>query len=80
MAQHELAADAPVSIYIYNIKGQLVRPLNLGKQEAGSYVTKGKAAYWNGRDERGEKVASGSYWYRLKAGDFIATRRMVILK
>ncbi len=42
-------------------------------------VTK-MSIYWDGKDERGEKVASGVYWYRLQAGDFNATRRMVILK
>ncbi|MBM3241425.1 T9SS type A sorting domain-containing protein [Candidatus Poribacteria bacterium] len=75
-----MAADAPVSIYIYNVKGQLVRQLNIGKQEAGSYVTKDKAIHWDGKNERGENVASGNYWYRLRAGEFNATRRMVILK
>jgi hypothetical protein len=77
---YELAADAPVSIYIYNIQGQLVRRLNIGKQKAGSYITKDKAIHWDGKNERGENVASGSYWYRLRAGEFNATRRMVILK
>ena len=77
---YELASDAPVSIEIYNIQGQLVRQLNFGKQEAGSYVTKDKAVYWNGKNERGEKVASGVYWYTLRAGEFNATQRMVILK
>jgi hypothetical protein len=77
---YELAADAPVSIEIYNIQGQLVRQLNIGKQKAGSYITKDKAIHWDGKNERGEKVASGNYWYRLRAGEFNATRRMVILK
>ena len=77
---YQLAADAPVVISIYNARGRLVWQLNLGNQEAGSYITKDKAIYWDGKDERGEKVASGIYWYRLQAGDFNATRRMVILK
>jgi hypothetical protein len=77
---YELASDVPVSIYIYNIQGQLVRQLNIGKQEAGGYITKEKAAYWDGRDKHGEKVASGIYWYTLRAGEFDATRQMVILK
>ena len=77
---YELAADAPVSIHIYNLQGQLVRQLNPGKQEAGYYVTKDKAAYWDGRNADDEKVASGIYWYTLQAGEFNAIRRMVILK
>ena len=77
---YQLATDVSVSIQIYNIQGQLVRRLNLGEQEAGSYVTKDKAIHWDGRDERGDKVASGVYWYTLRAGEFNATRRMVILK
>jgi len=77
---YELAAEAHVSIHIYNIKGQLVRQLNLGKQEVGSYIAKDKAAYWNGRNEHGNRVASGVYWYLLEAESFRAMRRMVILK
>jgi len=77
---YELAKDAPVSIQIYNIRGQLVRQMNLGEQVAGSYVSKNEAVRWDGRNESGQQVASGVYWYRLQAGDFNATRRMVILK
>jgi hypothetical protein len=43
-------------------------------------MTKGKAAYWNGRDSEGSKVASGVYFYTLQAGEFRATKKMVILK
>ena len=77
-----LAVDAPVTIYIniYNLKGQLIRTIALGHQKAGVYVTKDKAAYWDGRDEAGEKVGSGVYFYTLKAGKFVATRKMLIVK
>ena len=77
---YQIARDAPVTIGIYNAKGQLVRTLDLGNQKAGVYATKDKAAYWDGRDNAGEKVASGVYFYTLRAGDFTTTRRMVILK
>jgi len=77
---YDLAKDAPVSIEIYNMRGQLVRHLDIGEQEADSYVTKDVAAYWDGRNGSGQKVASGVYWYRLQAGDFNSMRRMVILK
>jgi len=76
----QLAQNAPVTISIYNIKGQLIRTLHLGNQQAGIYVVKDKAAYWDGRNHIGEKVASGIYFYTLQAEGFKATRRMVILK
>lgn len=76
----QLAQDAAVEVNIYNSKGQLIRTLHLGQKHAGAYVTKERAAYWNGRDEHGNRVASGLYFYTLQAGDFTATRKMVILK
>jgi hypothetical protein len=77
---YDVASDAVVIIRIYNTNGQLVRQMELGKQKAGSYVDKKKAAYWDGKDQSGNAVASGVYFYTLKAGDFQATRRMVIVK
>ena len=77
---YQLATDSPVTISIYNVKAQLIRTIILGKQNAGIYATKNKAAYWDGRDSFGEKVASGVYYYALQAGEFRATRKMVILK
>jgi hypothetical protein len=76
----DLAADANVTIRIYDVKGQLVRQLDLINQKAGSYLDKNNAAYWDGKDQLGQSVSSGIYFYTLKAGDFVATRRMVILK
>ena len=75
-----LAADAPVTVGIYDAQGHIVRQLNLGLQQAGSYLSQAKAAYWDGRDRLGEPVSSGIYFYTLRAGTFQATRRMVILK
>jgi flagellar hook assembly protein FlgD len=69
-----------VTIKIYNVQGQVVRILNLGHQEAGFYVSKESSAYWNGRNNSGEQVANGIYFYQIKAGDFNATKRLVILK
>jgi len=77
---YQLARDANVNISIYNTKGQLVRTLLMGNQRTGVYVQKGKAAYWDGRDNEGERVASGVYFYTLQAGDFTATRKMAIMK
>ena len=76
----QLAQDAPVTINIYNSKGHLIRTLYLGNRNAGVYVTKDKTIYWDGTDNFGEKVASGVYYYTLKAGKFRATRKMAIVK
>jgi len=75
-----LPQDADVTINIYNSAGQLVRTLNIGRQATGIYVTKDKAAYWDGCDSLGEKVSSGVYYYTLQAGKFRATRKMIITK
>jgi len=77
---YQLAQDANVTISIYNIKGQFVRTLHLGNQRAGVYVPKDRAAYWDGKNSLSQKVANGIYYYTLKAGNFTATRKMVILK
>ncbi|MFQ6043601.1 MAG: carboxypeptidase regulatory-like domain-containing protein, partial [Candidatus Poribacteria bacterium] len=77
---YQIAQDANVTISIYNVKGRLIRVLHLGEQKAVIYVSKDRAAYWDGRDSAGETVGSGVYFYTLQVGDFKATRRMVILK
>jgi hypothetical protein len=76
---YQLATDADVQVRIYDISGALVRQLGIGHQPAGSYVNRKHAAYWNGRDDSGEQVSSGLYFYQLRAGEFTATKRMVIL-
>ena len=75
-----LAHDADVTLTIYDTKGVLVRQLDLGHQPAGYYTSRTKAAYWDGRNSLGESVGSGVYFYQLSAGDFSATRKMVIVK
>ena len=77
---YRLAQEAEVVITIYDTKGTLVRRLALGNQAAGYYAKRGKAAYWDGRNEDGEAVASGIYIYQFRAGDYAASRRMVIVK
>jgi hypothetical protein len=57
-----------------------MRTLNFGRQPAGIHLDKNNAAYWDGKDNLGEKVASGIYYYTLQAGEFTATRKMVIRK
>jgi hypothetical protein len=77
---YELAQDASVSVDIYNATGQFVRSIALGFQARGRYVSPEKAAYWDGRNQFGEKVASGVYFYVLNAGDYSETRKLVIAK
>jgi hypothetical protein len=76
----DLANPGEVTIRIYNLKGQFIRTLYLGNQPAGRYVTKSKAAYWDGRNKLGEKVSSGIYFYQIQVGDFQAMRKMFIVK
>ena len=77
---YQLAKAADVTISIYAADGHVVRMLALGHQEAGMYKNRTQAAYWDGKNQLGESVASGLYFYTLTAGDFSATRRMLILK
>ena len=77
---YQLSASADVSVSIYAVDGRLVRRLDLGHQSAGVYRSRSRAAYWDGRNEFGERVASGLYFYTLTAGDFTATRKMLIRK
>ena len=77
---YELSEPADVALTIYAIDGQLVRTLALGHQPAGVYQSRSRAVYWDGRNEVGEPVASGLYFYTLTAGDYIATRKLVIRK
>jgi len=75
-----LDKDCKVTINIYNVAGKLLCMLDLGHLAAGVYIDKGKAAHWDGRDSLGQPVASGIYYYTLQAEEFLATRKMVILK
>jgi photosystem II stability/assembly factor-like uncharacterized protein len=75
-----LGEESPVRIFIYNQKGQIVRKLDIGKKEAGEYLSKEKAVYWNAKDEKGQRVASGVYYYTIEAKEYSATRKMAIIK
>ena len=77
---YHLAHTADVTLTIYDTTGVMVRQLHIGHQPAGYYTDKTQAAYWNGQNQFGEQVASGVYFYRLQAGDFSATRKLVIIK
>ena len=77
---YQIAQHAEVTLTIYAADGKVVRTLALGQQPAGMYHTKNRAAYWDGRNAVGEPVASGIYFYTLTAGEFTATRKMLIRK
>ena len=77
---YQLAKPADVTLCIYAVDGSLVRTLSLGHQVADMYQSHNRAAYWDGKNEVGEPVASGVYFYTLTADDFTATRKMLIRK
>jgi flagellar hook assembly protein FlgD len=67
-----------VTIRIYSSSGQLVRTIDLGHKRAGAYVTRGKAAHWDGVNDSGERVASGIYYYTIQTDQYTATRKMIV--
>ena len=77
---YRLAEDAFVSLTIYDGNGRIIRTLDVGHRIAAVYESRSKAIYWDGKNNLGEQVASGVYFYSLTTGDFSATRKMVILK
>ena len=77
---YQLEKSADVSLQIYDTRGDIVRTLYLGFKPQGFYMTRTTAAYWDGRNNMGEQVASGVYFYSLQTPDFSATRKMLILK
>ena len=77
---YQLSQESDVQVRIYTTNGALVRTLDLGHQPAGVYQQRTRAAYWDGRNQLGEPVASGVYFYTLTASDFTATRKMLIRK
>ena len=77
---YQLAEPADVTLRIYAADGVLVRTLALGRLPTGIYQSQHRAAYWDGKNQFGEPVASGIYFYTLSTDDFTATRKMLILK
>ena len=77
---YQLAQPAEIAISIHAADGTLVRTLPLGEMPAGVYRSRSRAAYWDGKNTLGEEVASGVYFYTLTAGQFTATRKMLIRK
>ena len=77
---YQLADAAKVTITIYDGNGHRVRAFTVGHQPAGIYQSRRRAAYWNGRNQQGEAVATGIYFCTLTAGEFSATRKMLVNK
>ena len=76
----QLTEASPVEIGIYDISGHQVRQLHLGYRSAGWYISKEQAAHWDGKNEAGEKIGSGIYFYYLKTGSFSECRKLVVIE
>ena len=77
---YQLAKPADVTLTISAVDGKVIKTFEVGYQPAGLYQTRSRAVYWDGRNEVDDRVASGLYFYTLSAGEFTATRKMLILK
>ena len=77
---YQLKTPAHVTLTIHDVHGRTVQSLEIGSQPAGLYQTRDRAAYWDGRNRYGEPVATGVYFCTLNAGNFTATRRMLVNK
>ena len=76
----QLHAPARVRLTVHDVRGALVREIDLGYRPAGRYRTTGRASRWDGRGQRGEPLGSGVYFARLKAGAIVQMRKMLLLK
>ena len=77
---YQIREEAEVGIAIYNARGDLIRNFNLGLKPVGYYTTSDKSVYWDGRNNGGEDVASGIYFYRLIAGSQTEIKKMIIIR
>ena len=77
---YQLAEAADVRVKIYDVGGRLVRTIPVGFKTVGYYLTRERAAYWDGRNEIGESVSSGVYFIQFVAGEFAVTQRVVVVK
>ncbi len=73
--KYALPKDCHAKLTIYNILGQRVITLVDGPQAAGY-----KVVQWDSKSQSGNEVASGIYFYRLEAGDFVETKKMILLR
>jgi len=72
---YELPRASQVEVVIFNLLGEKVRVLLNQPQQAGQH-----RLLWNGRDENEKSVPSGVYFYRLQAGEFVQTRKMILMQ
>ena len=77
---YQLSEPSEVTLTVYSLTGEVIRRFALGHQSTGAYRSRSRAVYWDGANESGDAVASGIYFYTLTAGDFSATRKMLIRK
>ena len=83
---YQLAEPSSVTFWIYNAKGQPVRQLQIGYKPAGIYLGRDRAVYWDGKNDLGESVASGIYYYQIQANatpnstGWKQIRKMLLLK
>jgi hypothetical protein len=76
----ELEDRGEVVVSIYNLNGSLIRQIQFGQLSAGKYLTKDKAAYWDGRNQIGERVSNGLYFYQLQTGTFQQTKKLIVIQ
>ncbi len=67
-------------VKIYDCRGKIVRTIDLGGKKPGLYASKDRAVYWDGKTDLGEGVGSGVYFYTIRAGKFVATRKMIVVR
>jgi hypothetical protein len=77
---YQLKEASDVRIRIWTLSGELVREFAFGYKPSGLYTSRDKAAYWDGRNESGESVASGLYFYSIQAGNYVSTKKMIVAK
>ena len=77
---YQLSEVSTVTVKIYDVTGSLVRTIQVGHKPGGYHLTRDHAVYWDGRNEKGESVSSGVYFYTLITDHYTQTRRMVIVK
>ena len=77
---YQLKDESAVTVKIYDVSGRLVRTIDLGQKSPGIYVTREQAAYWDGRNSFGERMASGLYFYTLRTKSYTQTKRMLLVK
>lgn len=77
---YQLSKSSNVIISIYNFQGQKIKTIDLGYKPAGLYVDRNVSAYWDGKNENGECVSSGIYFYSIDTGDFFDTKKMIVIK